>query len=147
MSPNHPAAIYWDASAILSALFKDSHSEEARAHLELPGVHLVSSLGWAETCAVIFRMKREGYLADVLLKVAYETLEEGPWRRIYVLPDYDKFKDLAAAWPLRGADLWHLAAAKTLQKELPELRVLTFDERLRAAAEGEGLGSRTGDHA
>lgn len=142
MSPKQLAAIYWDASAILSVLFRDSHSEEARAQLELPGVHLVSSLGWAETCAVISRMKREGCLAEVLLKAAYETLEKGPWRRTYVLPDYDKFKDLAGAWPLRGADLWHLAVAKTLQKEIPELKLLTFDERLRAAAEGEGLGPR-----
>ncbi len=147
MSPKQLAAIYWDASAILSVLFRDSHSEEARAQLEPPGVHLVSSLGWAETCAVISRMKREGCLADMLLKAAYETLEEGPWRRIYVLPDYDRFKGLADAWPLRGTDLWHLAAAKTLQKEIPELKILTFDERLRAAAEGEGLGSRTSDRA
>jgi hypothetical protein len=47
---------------------------------------------------------------------------------------------LARSWPLRGADLWHLAAAKALQTELPELRLLSFDSRLTAAAHGEGLG-------
>jgi hypothetical protein len=46
---------------------------------------------------------------------------------------------LATKWPLRGADLWHLAAAKSLQTELPELAFLSFDLKLAAAAKGEGL--------
>jgi hypothetical protein len=40
---------------------------------------------------------------------------------------------------LRGADLWHLALAKTLQADLPELGLVTFDEALAEAAVGEGL--------
>jgi len=47
---------------------------------------------------------------------------------------------LSKKWPLRGADLWHLAAAKALQREFSELYVLTFDKRLGKAAKGEGLG-------
>ena len=50
-------------------------------------------------------------------------------------------KALASKWPLRGADLWHLATAKTLQKDLPELTVLTFDNRLYVAALGEKLAA------
>jgi predicted nucleic acid-binding protein len=46
---------------------------------------------------------------------------------------------LASNWSLRGADLWHLAAAKTLQCELPELLLLTFDQRLYHAAAGENI--------
>ncbi|MGH2424940.1 MAG: hypothetical protein ACRDF1_01465 [bacterium] len=42
-------------------------------------------------------------------------------------------------WSLRGADLWHLCTAKSLQSELPELRILTFDARLATAARGEGF--------
>jgi hypothetical protein len=56
-----------------------------------------------------------------------------------LIPDWDKIKSLSQKWPLRGANLWHLAAAKTLQKRLPELRLLTFDNRLSVAAMGEGL--------
>jgi hypothetical protein len=40
---------------------------------------------------------------------------------------------------LRGADLWHLASAKTLQEELPELILLTFDDQLMNAVTGERL--------
>ena len=46
---------------------------------------------------------------------------------------------LSAKWPLREADLWHLAAAATLRKEFPELKFLTFDQRLKKAAAGEAL--------
>jgi hypothetical protein len=48
-------------------------------------------------------------------------------------------RELSSRWPLRGAGLWHLATAKTLQSDLPELTLLTFVTRLVAAAEGEGL--------
>jgi hypothetical protein len=46
---------------------------------------------------------------------------------------------LAALWPLRGADLWHLATADTLRRELPDLKVITFDSRLAVASQGIGL--------
>jgi predicted nucleic acid-binding protein len=136
---NNPVVVYWDASAVLSALFKDKHSEEAINWSHREGVHLISSLSCAEVYAVISRIRREGLLADVLINAAYESLEEGPWRRLYLMPDWDGFKALSQKWPLRGADLWHLTTAKTLQKRIPESYLLTFDNRLMAAAMGEGL--------
>ena len=48
-------------------------------------------------------------------------------------------RSLAQTWPLRGADLWHLSAAKAMQADVPELQFVTFDARLSAAAHGEGL--------
>lgn len=75
----------------------------------------------------------------IVVIIYYESLEEGPWRRLYLTPDWDEFKSLAHKWPLRGADLWHLATAKTLQKRIPEFYLLTFDNRLMVAAMGEGL--------
>lgn len=139
MQNNSSVVIYWDASAVLSALFKDDHSEEAMNWSRREGVHLISSLSYAEVCAVISRIRRERILVDVLINAGYESLEEGPWRHLYLIPDWDKFKSLSQKWPLRGADLWHLAAAKTLQKRIPELHLLTFDNRLMVAAMGEGL--------
>lgn len=131
--------VYWDASSVLSTLFRDSHSEEALRWLRLEGVHLISSLAYAETCAVIFRLRQERLLAEVLIEAAFETLTTGPWRRLNLLPAWDNFKNLASRWPLRGADLWHLTLAKTLKSQIPELVLLSFDERLKIAAKGEGL--------
>ena len=131
--------VYWDTSAILSVLFKDEHSEKAKNLADQEGVHLISSLGYSEACAVLARIKREGFLADILVKAAFEVLETGPWRRIHLSPVWKDLYDLCTKWPLRGADLWHLAAAKRIQQELPELSLFTFDERLKSAADGEGL--------
>jgi len=36
-----------------------------------------------------------------------------------------------------------LALARSLKKDIPELMVLTFDNRLREGAEKEGFGFRT----
>ena len=69
----------------------------------------------------------------------FESLEGGLWRRLNIWPDWEIVPLLSRRWPLRGADLWHLATAKSLQKEFPELLFLTFDDRLQKAAQGEGL--------
>jgi len=143
MPKDDPHVIYWDASAILSALFKDRHSDEAQkwAHQE-ESIHLISTLVYAETCAVIARMERERILADIMIKAALEVLEGGPWHRLNAWPEWKIVQPLSIKWPLRGADLWHLATAKSLQKQLPELFFLTFDTRLNAAALGEGMLTR-----
>ena len=132
--------IYWDASAILSALIRDAHSDEAQEWVRKEGAHLLSSLAYAEVLAVLFRMKRERAMADVLVEAALEALDRGPWRELNPMPTWGHMVELSKRWSLRGADLWHLSAAKSVSEHLPEVRVLTFDARLRVAAQGEGLG-------
>ena len=132
--------IYWDASAVLSALFTDSHSQDAVKWSKVEGVHFISTLTFTEVTAVIYRMKRERILTETLSQSAFEVLDNGPWRRILTLPDWKAIRSLSAKWPLRGADLWHLATAKSLHGEFPELWLLSFDKRLQNAAQGEALG-------
>ncbi len=131
--------VYWDASAILSVLFKDRHSIIAHRCLNVDGVHLLSTLAYSETCAVVARMKRERILSDILIQAALTELNGGYWRQITTIPHWEIIQPLSVKWSLRGADLWHLSAAKTLQSELPEIVLLTFDTRLKKAAVGEGL--------
>lgn len=107
MSTEVTSAVYWDSSAVLSALFRDGHSDEAG------------------------RRARGA--------AAREALEGGPWRRLNAAPDWKVVRDLSSKWPLRAADLWRLAVARSLQSEVPELRIISFDARLAAAAKGEGL--------
>jgi predicted nucleic acid-binding protein len=132
-------ALYWDSSAILSVLFSDEHSERARVQALRDGVHLLSSLAWAEVMAVICRLERERAVAPALAETAREALAGGPWRRITSSPDWQALREFAARWPLRGADLWHLALADYLRTELPELVLLTYDRRLAAAARETGF--------
>jgi predicted nucleic acid-binding protein len=125
---------------VLSALFSDKHSEEAIDWSTAKGVHFISTLAFSEVSAVISRMQRERILTETLSQAAFEVLEDGPWRRISSLPDWKIIRSLSAKWPLRGADLWHLATAKSLLHEFPELFLLSFDKKLKKAAGGESLG-------
>lgn len=131
--------IYWDASAVLSVLFTDNHSVTAKKWIDQVGFHMISTLAYTEACAVISRLKRETIVSDALIQSAYDSIQNGPWRLLNTNPQWDDIQPLSIKWPLRGADLWHLATAKTVKNEFPELILLTFDIRLKNAAEGEGL--------
>lgn len=135
--------IYWDTSAVLSVLFRDAHSAPATEAARRGVSHLVSTLAYAEVMAVISRLERRRGLPAVLADASREMLRDGPWRRLLLQPDWASIDDLASRWPLRGADLWHLATAVTLSRELPELRVLTFDGRLAAASADLGFAAAT----
>ncbi|MBW1996782.1 MAG: type II toxin-antitoxin system VapC family toxin [Deltaproteobacteria bacterium] len=139
MSKGDYTVLYWDSSAILSVLFRDQHSDKALKWANKDAFHLMSSLSYVETHAVASRIRREGALADILIDAALEVLARGPWRRLNAFPAWEIIEELAQKWPLRGADLWHLGTAKTIQKDLPEITILSFDRRLKVAAKGEGL--------
>ncbi|OGR08085.1 MAG: hypothetical protein A2511_17880 [Deltaproteobacteria bacterium RIFOXYD12_FULL_50_9] len=130
---------YWDTSALLSRFFTDIHSGMAQKWSEIEAVHLLSSLAHAEASAVIARMTREKVLEPALSETICKAMGNGPWRVLNGLPDRSVVADLSQKWPLRGADLWHLALAVSLKKDLPEIRLLTFDDRLLEAAAGEEL--------
>lgn len=131
--------VYWDASAILSALIQDQHSAAAQRWSDKSGLHLAATLSCAEVFAVLYRLQREKGIAEKVIREMSDTFEFGPWQKLNLQPEWYVMKDLAARWSLRGADLWHLACAAVLRKEIPELVLLTFDKRLGGAAEGEGL--------
>jgi predicted nucleic acid-binding protein len=131
--------VYWDTSAILSALFIDNHSETARGWAANAAVHLISSLAHAEACAVTWRMARDGVVPESLASATINAIEQGIWRRINAVPDWTIMSNLAQRTTLRGADLWHLGLAATLRRDLPELRMLTFDASLQEAARREDL--------
>jgi len=137
--PEPSVVVYWDSSAVISALFKDPNSRRAKTMAERAGLHLLTTLAYAEINAVLARMKRENILTEVLFQSAHEILDRGPWRRISIAPEWKLTRRLAAKHHLRGADLWHLATAISLKSELRELSLLTFDQRLKTAAALEAL--------
>lgn len=131
--------MYWDASALVSALILDAHSSRAVATAQRPLTHLVSTLAYAEVVAAIARAESRRSLDAKRAKSARQLLRHGPWRRLMLQPDWVVIDALAARSPLRGADLWHLASVSTLTRQLPEVRLFTFDERLAGAAAAAGL--------
>ena len=133
------AVIYWDSTAMLSYLFRDSHSDQVQARARQKGVHLLTTLAIAEVYTVLSRIQRENVLSDLIIESLFEMLESGPWSRLNITPDSVAMRELACRWPLRGSGLWHLATAKTLQREFPELMILTYDRELARASIGESL--------
>ena len=131
--------LYWDASAVLSTLFSDSNSKAAQKWSKAEGVHFISTLTMAEVSAVINRIQRERLLSETLTISAFEVLDNGPWRRISAWPEWVIIRSLSAKYPLRGANLWHLATAKSMSTDFPELYLLSFDKRLNKAARSEHL--------
>ncbi len=132
-------AVYWDPTCVLSAIFQDSNSEKALSMSKKEGAHFFSTLCYAQVCSVLSRIQKEQKLTEVLIDVAFNTLKNGPWRRLNIWPEWTILIALSEKFPLNGSNLWHLASAKTLQKQLPELTLFTFDEELKKAAQEEGL--------
>ena len=135
------ALLYWDASAILSLLFNDVHATLAKRQFRRTGKHLLSSLARAECASVIARAVRSGEMAVALGERAIESIARTPWLALADGPAPATLRVLARRYPLRGADLWHLALALDLGESLPGVRLLTFDSVLGAAAGAEGLAA------
>jgi predicted nucleic acid-binding protein len=131
--------VYWDASALASTLLEDAHTDQARRWARRPGLHLLSTLAHAEICAVVGRARREDRLTDAQSARVLGALDTGPWSRLEVGPDPATVRRLAEEHPLRGADLWHVAAALAVRDEIPEIVLLTFDDRMRRAVRATGL--------
>jgi predicted nucleic acid-binding protein len=132
-------ALYWDASAVLSLFFHEEHTHEAVQCYASSASHVLSSLAFAEALSAVERASREGTQGAQTVDAARSVLARARWWQVDLVPHRRKTGELARAYRLRGADLWHLALAKTLRSHLPNLRLLTFDARLHEAAVAEGL--------
>lgn len=89
-----------------------------------------------EVLTVLARIKREKLMTGILIDAAIETLNNGPWRRINLSPDWKVILTLSKKWPLRGLTSGTLPLPKAFKNKSLKL-LLTFDTRLQAAVEGE----------
>jgi hypothetical protein len=115
------------------------HTADARFKHSTKAAHLVSSLICAEFFACISRLERAGHLSNSTAATLVQAFEQGPWLRINASPDPQLFAPLAAQARLRGADLWHLGLVLSLQSDLPEIAMLTYDDQLKEAANAAGV--------
>jgi len=126
--------LYWDASAVISTLVCDVHSNDALALLEQDHTHLISNLAHAEVCAVIARLFHSGSVGRPIVQGIFHAYKNGPWQEVLAQPDRDDLERLGMMVSLRGADLWHIACISALREDLAEIALLTYDDRMRAAA-------------
>lgn len=131
---------FWDSSALLKLLVEEPGTEVAVALWDEATAVAASRLAVPEVSAALAAAERGGRIDPERRRVAM-----GEWRRYLAALDVleltpavgDHAADLAAAYPLSGADAVHLATALALRD--PALVVATWDRRLASAASAEGL--------
>ncbi|HZQ98269.1 MAG TPA: type II toxin-antitoxin system VapC family toxin [Chloroflexota bacterium] len=134
---------FWDASAIVPLLLRESHTGEAiRFHRTDPGI--VVWWGTRVECrSAIERRVREGSLAlpqATRARMRFVRLFEDVDEIAPSTVDRNDAERLLARYALRAADALQLAAAFAWAGNTPAGRQLVcFDARLRAAAHAEGF--------
>lgn len=133
---------YAETSALLRWLFAEEGGEEIRATLAAAEKVTASRLALIETRRVIRRAERAGRIsaaqaADLraLLAGAAAT-----WAILEISEEVaSRAEQDFPSEPLRTLDAIHLASALFLRQAIPDLVVLTADERVRANAALLGL--------
>ena len=125
-----------DTKIIFISAYSDSGKTKERLMNEGAYAYLMKPLNIEELRLILRRAIENTFL---LIQAGQDSLQKGPWRHLNALPERGMMHDLSNKWSLKGADLWHLATAKGLKGQLPELSLFTFDRRLLKAAEGEEL--------
>ena len=139
-----------DTSGIVKLYIREEGSEIARRAVGEAWTTHASSLAYPEARSAFARLRREGSLDDESLAAVVDFLEEDWQRAAYnpVVPlDWvcRLAGRLAEKHALRAYDAMQLASALRLRSAYAKgpagdvVRFLTFDARLRRAAEAEGL--------
>ena len=150
--PSRPAyrQLFVDTSGIVKLYIREEGSEIARRAVGEAWTTHASSLAYPEARSAFARLRREGSLDDESLAAVVEFLKEDWQRAAYnpVVPlDWvcRLAGRLAEKHALRAYDAMQLASALRLRSAYAKgpagdvVRFLTFDARLRRAAEAEGL--------
>jgi predicted nucleic acid-binding protein len=134
---------FWDSSAIVPLVTRESSSERCRLWLRRDPMMLVWSLAATEVISALTRKHREGALEQRTLRIAKRRLRdlETAWSEVV---DWDavrtRARRLLETHPLRAADALHLAAALVaFEERAADVAFVTFDARLADAADREGF--------
>ncbi len=142
--------VYADTSAVVKALLLESGTTEVGRWFAEADQVASSAITYAEACAAIGRTHRlRATGADVLR--AQLTALDAQWDEFVVLPVAERAAGRAALRRgLRGMDAVQLSTALELRAAVaglaPDAEVvfITFDRRLREAAEREGFATLGG---
>ena len=129
--------VYAETSAVLRWLFREEHGEQVRATLSRAAKVVTSRLTAIEVCRATRRTERHrrfstAEAADILAVFAQAA---AAWPMLELTEDIARRAEEAfPAEPVRSLDAIHLASALVLRQSLPDLVVVTADERVRVNA-------------
>ncbi len=133
--------LYADSSAILSWIFGEAKGEAVREILAAADSVLASDLTLVECDRTILRAQAtgrisEGKAADRRGRLAAAAAH---WHLLRLDAEViERARRPFPAEPIRTLDALHLASALAARSALPDLVLLSLDERMRSA--GQGLG-------
>jgi predicted nucleic acid-binding protein len=134
--------IYVESSAALRWLFAEEDGERIRQTLAAASRVVTSRLTLIETRRVIRRAEREGRLTEAravdLLSIFAQAAST--WGVCEIVHDIARRAEEGfPAEPVRTLDAIHLASALFLRHALPELVILSRDERVQSNARALGF--------
>jgi predicted nucleic acid-binding protein len=134
---------FWDSSAIVPLLVRESASDAVLAEYEREPDAIVWWASSIECVSALARLERDERLESADLRIAMGRLDALARAWTEVTPT-ERVRQLSLrllrVHPLRAADALQLAAAIVAAEEQPSsLGLVTLDARLGAAAEREGF--------
>ncbi len=139
----NPPVLYAESSAILNLLFGEPGSDAVAHALANAQSVVVSELTLAETHRTLLRARATGKLDDEQLDQARSELEQMALGWSLQRLDGQTYLRLRRPFPLepiRTLDALHLAAALAARRDVPEIRLLSLDTRVRDNARELGFG-------
>jgi predicted nucleic acid-binding protein len=134
--------LYAESSAVLSWIFGDPLAEEIFRALQSAQAVVASELTLAECDRVLVRRAQVGDIPEA--RIAERSAELRRTARHWILFPIDseilnRVRLPFPAEPLRTLDAIHLATALSAQLDLPDLAILSLDNRVRRSAEQLGF--------
>ncbi len=133
---------FWDSSALVPLLLAQPRTERAKRLLEEDGEPVVWWGSAVDCASAIARLYRDGHLSGRDEQAARALLESLRSSWFEVQPGdgvREQALRLLRLHPLRAADALQLAAALEWAGAPPDGGFVTFDDRLREAAQREGF--------
>lgn len=134
---------FWDSSALVPLVCRETQSAQCRAWLRADPVMLVWGLAAIEVVSALARKRREGALSEARFADSRDRLSrlEIAWHEIAAWDAVRaRARRLLEIHSLTAADALHLGAALVVVEERTQgVDFVTFDERLGNAAAREGF--------
>jgi predicted nucleic acid-binding protein len=134
--------LYAESSAVLAWLLGDDAAGRVRQALEAAEHVVASDLTLVECDRVLIRAATLGHIRERDAAARRSVLEAAAsrWHLLRLGPDViGRARQPFPGEPIRTLDALHLACALLARSAVPVLRVLSLDDRVRAAALGVGL--------
>ena len=134
--------LYAESSAVLSWLLGEKRAAASRRHLSHADLVLASDLTVVECERVIIRARSLGEITERRAQSYRNRLinASGHWHILRVGADIVERARLPfPGEPIRTLDALHLASAIVARTAVPDLALLTLDERIRSAAQQLGF--------